>query len=494
MGCNDILYIVVTTILTEGHFMSIPSDVLAIDRPKNTIVKATRTPGVYSVVKRTSKRVEGKKNPIPVEIGVIGKICNGEYIPNPPKIEYETDMKIYGDFALCDKVGKSIFDDLLKFYNLDNAKKIYCMALLRVINPDIVNEEIQYEYKTSYISEVYPNVALSPNTISSFLENIGMHLIVMDNFMNDRIRQYSGHSTIIDGMLKTNNSYTNIYSEFSRKGRIKGVEDINLIYAYDLEMKEPVACSIFAGNMLDFTCFRSFIQEHPIENGFIILDKGFDDSISKEEIASLGTKYLIPVKVSSTLIRDYELDKKYTNHFKYGEDSIRCKKISVDDKYYYAFKSTEMKSNQEKGYIDRAFEKGSFNEDKYEKKSSKFGLIVFESNADLNLKDIYDAYQERWEIETVFNNYKNIINRQEINVQGNYRLFATEFINFISSIISLRIKNLLVKTKINDQYTQHQVMRFLSKVAKRRSTKNPKNWIDCARLKYINNLCLSLGV
>ena len=123
-----------------------------------------------------------------------------------------------------------------------------------------------------------------------------------------------------------------------------------------------------------------------------------------------------------------------------------------------------------------------------------YGLIVFESNADLNLKDIYDAYQERWEIETVFNNYKNIINRQEVNVQGNYRLFATEFINFISSIISMRVKNLLVKTNISEKYTQRQVMRFLSKVAKRRSTKNPEKWMDCARLKYINDLCKKLGV
>ncbi len=153
-----------------------------------------------------------------------------------------------------------------------------------------------------------------------------------------------------------------------------------------------------------------------------------------------------------------------------------------------------MKTNQEKGYLSRAFEKGSFDEDKYEKKSTKFGLIVFESNADLNLKDIYDAYQERWEIETVFNNYKNIINRQEVNVQGNYRLFATEFINFISSIISMRVKNLLVKTNISEKYTQRQVMRFLSKVAKRRSTKNPEKWMDCARLKYINDLCKKLGV
>ena len=474
--------------------MPIPNEILAIKRPSNTIVKATRTPGVYSVVKRTSKRVEGKKNPVPVEVGVVGKICNGKYISNPPKIEYEIDLKIYGDFALCDKVGRSIYEDLLRFYGLYDAIKIYCIALLRVINPDIVNEEIQYEYKTSYISEVYQNVALSPNTISTFLEKTGMHLTVMENFMNDRIRHYSGHSTVIDGMLKTNSRDTNIYSEFSRKGRINGVEDINLIYAYDLIEREPVACSTFAGNILDFTCFRSFIEEHPIKNGFVILDKGFDDKISKEEIASLNTKYLIPVKISSTLICNYELDKKYTNHFIYGEDSIRCKKVAADGKYYYAFKSTETKTNQEKGYVSRAFEKGSFDEDKYEKKSTKFGLIVFESNADLNLKDIYDAYQERWEVETVFNNYKNIINRQEVNVQGNYRLFATEFINFISSIISMRVKNLLVKTNISEKYTQRQVMRFLSKVAKRRSTKNPEKWMDCARLKYINDLCKKLGV
>lgn len=474
--------------------MPIPSEILSIERPKNTIVKPTRTPGVYSVVKRTSKRIEGKKNPMPVEIGIVGKIYDGKYVPNPEKPTYETDFKIYGDYALCNKVGKSIFEDLLKYYELEEAKKIYCIALLRVINPDITNEDIQYEYKTSYISEEYPNTALSPNTISTFLEKIGMRLNTIDRFMNDRISQYSGDTTIIDGMLKNNSSNTNIYSEFSRKGRVKGIEDINLIYAYDVNIKEPVACSVYAGNMLDYTCFRSFIQDHPIDKGFIILDKGFDDAISKEEIKRLNSNYLIPVKISSKLINDYELDKKYTCHFKYDEDSIRCKKVNIDGKYYYAFKSLEMKSVQEQGYVTRAFEKGYFVEDKYEKKSGKFGLIVFESDGDFNLKDVYEAYHERWEIETVFNNYKNIINRQEVNVHGNYRLFATEFINFLSSIISMRIKKLLVKTGVSSSYTQRQVMRLLSKVAKKRGTKNPNNWTDCAKLKYVDELCKKLGV
>ena len=474
--------------------MAIPSDILAIERPKNTIVKATRTPGVYSVVKRTSKRVPGKKNPQAVEIGVIGKICDGKYIPNPPKPEHEIDIKTYGDFALCEKVGRSIYEDLLKFYSIEDAKKIYCIALLRVICPDIVNEDIEYEYKTSFLSEKYPRTALSPNTISKFLEKIGMKSNTIDAFMNDRIQQYAGDNTVIDGMLKNNNSITNNHSEYSRKGRVKGTEDINLIYAYDINAKEPLACSVYPGNMLDFTCFRSFIKDHPIKNGFIIMDKGFDDTVSKEEIDKLNTKYLIPVKNSSKLISTLILDKNYSEYFKYDDDNIRCKKVSKDGKYYYAFKSENMKTMQEKGYMSRAFDKNVFDEEQFEKKSGKFGLIVFESNADLDLYDIYVAYQERWMIETMFNNYKNIINRQEVNVHGSYRLFATEFINFISIVISLRIKNLMEKTGVSKHYTQRQVMHYLSKVYKKRSAKNPDNWIDCACLKYITQLSNSLGV
>lgn len=474
--------------------MAIPKEILTVERPKNTIVKATRTPGVYSVVKRTSKRVPGKKNPQAVEIGVIGKICDGKYIPNPPKPEYEVDFKTYGDFAVCEKVGRSIYEDLLKFYPVEDARKIYCIALLRVICPDIVNEDIQYEYKTSYLSEKYPKVALSPNTISRFLEELGMHTNTIDAFMNDRIKQYSGDSTVVDGMLKNNSSQTNDYSEFSRKGRVKGTEDINLIYAYDLKAKEPVACSVYAGNMLDFTCFRTFIKDHPIENGFIIMDKGFDDSISKEEINKLNTSYLIPIKTSSKLISDLVLDRRYTDHFRFDDDNIRCKKVYHNHKFYYAYKSANLKAMQEKGYVSRAFDKNSFDEEKYEKKSGKFGLIVFESNADLDLEDVYRAYQERWAIETMFNNYKNIIYRQEVNVHGNYRLFATEFINFISTVISLRIKNLMDKSEVSKRYTQRQVMRLLSKVSKKRSPKNPDNWIDCACLKYVSQLCASFDV
>lgn len=44
------------------------------------------------------------------------------------------------------------------------------MALLRVINEDIKDGEIALEYQTSFISEIFPKLGLSANSISGFLE------------------------------------------------------------------------------------------------------------------------------------------------------------------------------------------------------------------------------------------------------------------------------------------------------------------------------------
>ena len=80
------------------------------------MLKNTRIPGVYTVIKRTSKRVEGKKNPVPVEVGIVGKIINCIYVPLPPKDPYAVDFKTYGDVALYNLVCNSILKDLFKYW------------------------------------------------------------------------------------------------------------------------------------------------------------------------------------------------------------------------------------------------------------------------------------------------------------------------------------------------------------------------------------------
>ena len=469
--------------------MPIPNEILKL-KPKNTRVKATSDPNVFNVIKRTCITKNGKS--YPVELGVIGKIINKEYVEIKKKT-YEIDIKNYGGFALTEKLNNDLFMDLLKYYPLDDAKKIYTIASLRALNEDIKNEEILTEYKTSFISEKYQNCGLSANTISDFLDDIGKQTSVIEAFMNYRLNKFANNPIVIDGMLKSNTSKTNIFSEYSRKSRIKGTMDINLLYAYDLVTEEPVASGVYPGNMLDYTAFRDFLARFSFKNGFLIMDKGFSDKESKAIMSAQGVKYLIPIKLNQTKNKlNYKEGFSYC--FKFFDDMIRAKKVEVNDTFYYCYKSTKHKAMQDSRYMEKVSRLNLYSEDDYLSKEETFGLIIFESNADLPLKEIYYAYKKRWEIEELFRTFKNILDQSEENVHGTYRLIASEFINFISTIMLSRIRNYLIKLKILEKYSFPNVIRYLSKILKKRAPRNNDTWVKTKTLKYIEELAKNLGI
>lgn len=469
--------------------MAIPKEILKI-KPTNTRVKSTSNPNIYNVIKRTCTLKDGK--PCPVELGVIGKIINKEYVPITVP-EYETDFKFYGTYALCEKLNSDLFKLLANFYGFEDAKKLYVISSLRAMNKDIKNEEIQVEYKSNFISEKYPGCALSPNTISTFLKRIGESTTIMEEFMNARLKEFSKDPIVIDGMLKSNTSDTNIFSEFSRKSRIKGTEDLNLIYAYDIAKEEPVASAVYPGNMLDYTAFRDFIKTYPIEKGFLIMDKGFDDRQSKEIMKEQNITYLIPTKLTSG-IKKLDLSTGFDTSFAFDNDTIRAKKIILEDKIYYCYKSTKAKAMQEIGYMERTDKKGDYDEDKYFEKERLFGLIVFESNGDLPLKDVYEAYKRRWQIEELFRTFKNIMDQSEENVHDTYRVIASEFINFISSIMLCRVRNYLKKKKVLENKSFPMVLNYLGKLVKKRKARKKDLWEDAQTLKYIRELADTLEI
>lgn len=467
--------------------MAIPKEILSIERPKNTRVKDVGN-GTYYVILRTCEYRNGRN--VPKELGTIGRIINGVYVPNPETKDEGIDVKSYGEFALYDKVGSQLLIDLSGIYDYKDAVKIYSLALLRAIDPGIKNRDLETEYLCSFMSEKYPNVGLSENTVSMFLEETGKHMTRITDFMQKRLDKLSKENVVIDGMLKSNNSESNTFSEFSRKARIKGTEDISLIYAYDTTKKEPVACMPYPGNMLDSTSFDDFIDVFSIHNGFMLMDKGFSTAKLRKAITAKGIAYVVPLKTNCNEIKNYALDKAFDGFLEDKESNVRFKKVAAGNgRFYYSFHDKKIANDQSDMYINRGRKVGTFNETKYEEKESTFGLIVFESNRDLDPQNIYDAYTERWEIETIFKLYKSILDRDEVNVQGDYRLYATEFINFLSTILVCRVKKLLVEKELNKSFSYKQIMKFLSKYKKLRYiSNNESKWRNSKCLKYIQEV------
>lgn len=477
--------------------MAIPKDILAIERPSSTVVR--KTGNIYYVIKRTSVYKNGKS--IPKDLGTVGKIINGVYVPlnkneDSKKIKSdEVTIKDYGEIALCNLFSEDILKELNDVYDDKTSKTLLTIALLRSAYGNITDRDLKFQYDTSFLSELYPGIALSEASVCNFLETIGKAYTRIINFMKNRVSKLNCNSRcVLDGTLKDNNSETNSFSEFSRKGRTKGSKDLSLLYLYDLNACEPVCSHVYQGNMLDLTSFDDFVDKFSIKDGLIVLDKGFYNKETLERIIKKGSiNYILPLKKSSKVIVDNNADKGYDGILDYKDKIIHFKKTKIDDfKYLYSFKDDTIASVEQLAYIKKNNKKGTFSETKLEKEKCKFGLIVFESNADKNPLNVYMAYEKRWEIELMFQFYKNIVSLNTVRVQTDYRVYATEFINFISTLISCKVRNKFNELKLSEKYSYKQIMLYLSKIKKYKVSDT--KWKTTKLLKYTEELAKKLSI
>ena len=473
--------------------MAIPKEILAVKRPSSTVVK--QRGGRYVVIKRTSRRKGNRV--VPVDLGTIGEIINGTFVEQHIKSDGKkrVDIKDYGEVTLCDKFGNDLIQQLARVWPIEDAKRAYVIALLRAAYGDVKNRDLQLHYLTSFAAEYYPGVHLSEHAVSAFLMEMGQGYSRICEFMRNRVKDFIGGNIVVDGMLKDYNSKCGSLSEFSRKGSKKASKDISTLYAFDPKSKEPIAARVYAGNILDQTAIKSFVDDFEIKDGMMIVDKGFWNEPFLDEVDKKdGLSYLIPLKQNSAFIKNYGMDNPTEHLVGYKDGTILYKKEKMKNgKFLYSFRNPKMAYEQEVGYVEKAEKKDAFCAENYAQKKSTFGLIVFKSKADLDPLDVYLAYAQRWEIETMFYLFKNIIDRDTVNVHNDYRTYATEFINFLSVIITSRVKREIVKKGINKNYSYKQVFKYLSKYKKVR-IKEGGNWIDVTMLKYIEEIVQELGV
>lgn len=469
--------------------MPIPEEILKVERPINTRVK--KNGNKYDVIKRTSVYKDGRR--VPKELGKIGEIIDYKYVECKkniiPSMSFDTvDIKEYGRIALCHLLSSSILDELKNEFSEDDAINIYVMAILRSSYEKLTNRDMKYYYDTSYLSELFPSASTSESSICSFLELLGRNYNKLKNFMQNRIDNRDKDSiTIVDGMLKDTTGEESDYVQWSRKSRLKGTKEISLLYAFDSTLGEPLCHKVYPGNMLDMTSFKDFIQGFNLENCIIMGDKGF---LSKENVIELKSKnnlnFILPLKRSDARIDKFNL-LSFQGTFLDEDDVIEYSKTKGNDgNYYYCFRSNFDSNNERKGYLINVEKNKNYNNENFEKKERTFGVICFESDKDLDPKEVYFMYEKRWEIETFFGFYKNIVGLSKVRVQGDLSIIGSEFINMLSSIISLRVKRKFKEEKLNEKYSYRQLMQFLDQIKKVKISES--KWIDTNTIKYIDEI------
>ena len=479
--------------------MPIPKEILAVERPKNTVVVAYgKNKDRYAVRQRIGCRNDNGRH-LPINGPTIGHIVDYKYIPiddsQPANISNAPiDLKDWANVVLCDRLFRNIQSELLAVYSQKDAIKLYCIAILRTCNPGIKDNELKEAYDTSFLSELYPDVALSRNTISTFLNDLGKATSRIVQFMRNRTAAVGlDHHLLIDGTLKSDESRVNSLSDFSRKARIKGSRDISVLYAFDLEAMEPICSKCFPGNMLDLTSYETFISENGITKGIIVADKGFPSSAAAKQFNEHpDLHYLNPLKRNAKLIDTYHmLD--FTGILDGFEGiTFRKERCTDVDKWLYSYRDSNRASKEERDWLRRAKKGKSYSLEKLREKQSDFGTVVLECDLDLPPETVYKAYAKRWEIELVMRYYKSACEFDETRVQDDYSVIGSEFCDFLSTVLTFYLIAAFDKAKILERMPYKKVMSVLTRAKKVRLT--GEDWqlirINPSHVKILQELCL----
>ena len=483
--------------------MSVPAEVRAVARPKNTIVEDSGidSPYRYSVRARGKISISASGNPSPGNGGVIGHIINLVYVPKVQKTLDEPEEMSYGMAALVQTQTEDIYKDLLSIYPVNDATNMMAIAFLKVLKPHIASNRYTTMYSKTFTRVYYKGCSLSKNSVTELMKRIGMDTARRIDFFRKRIERVDpSHLLAIDGTLREDNSRVNDLSAYSRKARVKGTKDISILYAFDTETKEPICSEVFPGNNLDSTAVNSFIKINKIDRGILVADKGFTlKNIEDQLKIHKNLHFLLPLKRDSALVSKYKA-LSFDTAFHYGDKSVLGKKVKLSNgRFLYCFKDVGRAGKEERSFVDNAIAKKNYKSEVYEEKEERFGTIAFISDLDLSLEDVYKMYDERWLLELMFAQYKGDIELTTTNVQGDYAVRGAEFINFIATVLTSRICKKAEECGVLDNLTYGDMRDDLSSVW--RSVKGEINtpklgdgYWRCNTLPSIFELMVKLGL
>ncbi len=480
--------------------MTVPEAIRNVERPPNTVViPYGKNKDRYAVKARIGcDRVEGKRNPRPKTGPTVGHIVpsdGGEkwkYVPKDGIMRIsvdEIDRKDWGNVRMCTSLSADLLEDLKRVYSTDEAEQLYCAAVLRACYPGIRNSKLRERYLSSFLSEIHPDVALSKNTFGELLDKVGKASLRIRRFMRFRIDAVEpSHHVILDGTLKKNKSEINDFSEFSRK---VGADYpmLSILYAFDLELMEPVAMEVYPGNMTDARAFGDFVKKNGIQRGIVVADKGFPVSSAEDVLdGSPELHYLIPLKDNNSLIERYgmtDFDKVVDKH-----NHILGKKVHMDGTWLYSFCDSRRAGAENGAYIE---EKGDdFDSWEYDRDRRSFGTIVFECDLDLELGVVYKAYECRWMIELMFRMYKFLDWLDDTRVHSDYSVVASEFVNFLAVIMTGRLFRRFDQAGLLDDRTYGDIMEILRSAEKAKDTDG--RWSTIRVIEKNANVLEKLGL
>jgi len=339
-------------------------------------------------------------------------------------------------------------------------------------------KNMKFHYQHSFLSELFPDAAISPSQLTKFLRDLGSDRRKIVDFFKEF--NQANDNIIFDGtdLLSNSNKMDLPKLSKSKKGSFDSV--LNIMFVFSVGQQQPVYYRILPGNIKDIKSFKLSLEEAQIKDAIIIADKGFYSESNIKKLNSENLNYIIPLRRNSSLI-DYEYIKTnskedFDGFFKYEKNIIWYKTETKDKVKINIYLNDKLKAEESTDYLKRIeTHPEKYSLENYYKKQHSFGTLTLVENNSKSPEQVYLAYKERSQVEGMIDVLKNTLEADKSYMQNEQALEAWMFINYIALLWYYKIIRALREHELNSTYSPMDLILFLKEVKK---VKINDKWYD----------------
>lgn len=296
------------------------------------------------------------------------------------------------------------------------------------------------------------------------------------------------------------------YVEYGYNRDKEDLPQINIAMLFGEETKLPVFCRIYPGSIKDvstLTGMVSFMDILKINRMHFVMDKGFYSEKGINALLTKRTKFSIGVPFSTSMAKEAALEciadiRNPSNAIEVNGQLIYAKTslINMHDRrayihvYFDEKKQTAMRTNfiQKLLNLEEGLKKGHVkpndktvqkyltlrnsknglnirrNQQTIEAETALYGFFVILSNDSKDAKYILNVYRTKDVVEKSFDNLKNDLDLDRLNIHSDAAMEGRVFIGFIALILTSRIRNVMQQCALYKSFTFSSLLTELKKL------------------------------
>lgn len=430
---------------------TVPEDIRAL-RPEGTVVK--NISGHYYVYERS--REKGEDGKWRTRSGaLVGSIKPGlGFVPREGH-EYDNGVTAvdYGQYAAVIDNSKEVLSLLESHFNKEDAARIYACALIHFIEGFCHLKGMKKVYDQSWLSLRWPTLKMGDRSLSSFYEDLGCREDNVLSFEQGLCDNGSG-KLAIDGHVIGSGSWWNSLSQKGYKFNELKEMQMNMVMAYDVEHRIPVAVRVCEGGEADKLSVKELFDTVTLKDKLIIVDRGFYSESNLEMFADGNNIYIIPVPNHLKLCKENISDLSYTDSFTYNEPGkialVEYKVREYDGYRVYVFRDKDEAARDEASYTHMIeLGRNGYTREALEEKKDFFGVYVLRTNDSTSqAKDIFMWYKRRWRMETFYDFFSNVKRDEDFQQRSCCKVQGLAFVLLVSSLVYREFAEHLTKAGI----------------------------------------------